>query len=447
MKETLFEQVREKVEEIPIVDIHEHFIPEKERLSTPLDIFYLFPHYASSDLVSSGMPHLLLDKVRSSNLSLEEKWEMFKPYWMRIKNTAYSKALLIIAKDIFGVEDINDETYRVLSQRIASIREKDWYRKVLREMANIECCIHCYLGPGRIYAPAPKIEESLEKIDRRLESMKFPPLDEDLLKPVGVFDGIVGVWNLRQIRMLEQEFDKNIYTLDDLLEILDLSFEKSIKRGIVAVKTLLAYNRVLYYEKVSKFEAEKVFNRIFDHMGEGLSWKEAKPLQDFLMHQVIQRAIEAKLPLQVHTGLQEGTGNIITNSHPSHLVNLFIQYPAAKFDILHASYPYTAELTAIAKNFPNVYVDLCWVYIISPYAARRILSEWIETLPSNKIFGFGGDYLMVEGAYAHAKIARDSVAKVLAEKIEEGYFSFPEAIEFARKIFKDNPVEFFNLTS
>jgi len=130
-----------------------------------------------------------------------------------------------------------------------------------------------------------------------------------------------------------------------------------------------------------------------------------------------------------------------------HLVNLFIQYPQAKFDIFHTSYPCTGELTALAKNFPNVYADLCWMYIVSPYAARRTLSESIETLPSNKIFGFGGDYLIVEGAYAHAKMARDNVARVLAEKVGEGYFSPSGAAAFARKILRDNPLEVFEISS
>ncbi len=213
----------------------------------------------------------------------------------------------------------------------------------------------------------------------------------------------------------------------------------------MGVKSALAYYRTIHYEKTTRHEAETVFNRIFSHLGEGVSWAEAKPLQDFLMHAVIQRSIEAKLPIQIHTGLQEGTGNIITNANPTHLVNLFIEYPQAKFDVFHASYPYTGELTTLAKNFPNVYADLCWMYIISPYAARRVLSEWIETVPSNKIFGFGGDYVIVEGAYAHARMARDNIARVLAEKVQEHYFSPSEAVEFARRILRDNPLEVFNI--
>jgi len=151
---------------------------------------------------------------------------------------------------------------------------------------------------------------------------------------------------------------------------MDLSFERRIKEGIIGIKTALAYNRVICYEKVTKYQVERVFNRVFDHLG-------AKSLQDFLMRQVIQRAIEAKLPIQIHTGLQdqEGNGNIIANANPAHLVNLFVQYPQVKFDVFHTSYPYTGELTALAKNFPNVYADLCWMYIVSPYIARRTLAE------------------------------------------------------------------------
>ena len=446
MEKGLFEELRGELEKITLIDTHEHFILEEERLDLPLDLFYLFPHYASSDLISSGMPHSLLEEIRSGEFTLEEKWKKFEPYWLRIKNTAYAKVLKIVARDLFEVEDINEKTYRTLSERISSSNKKGWYNKILKEKANIEYCIVNYLGKGKIYAPPSRIEDKLDSLDQKL-NMSIPPLGLEMLKPVGVFDGLVGIWNLKQIRRLEREYDINIHNLDDLLKVLDSSFERRIKEGIIGVKTALAYNRIIRYERTTKYQAEQVFNRIFDHLGEGISWKEARPLQDFLMHQVIQRAVEAKLPIQIHTGLQEGSGNIITNSNPTHLINLFIQYPQAQFDIFHASYPYTGELTTLAKNFPNVYADLCWMHIISPYAARRILSEWIETLSSNKIFGFGGDYLIVEGAYAHAQIARDNITRVLAEKVEEDYFSLPEALDFARKILRDNPAEVFNLSS
>jgi len=44
-------------------------------------------------------------------------------------------------------------------------------------------------------------------------------------------------------------------------------------------------------------------------------------------------------------------------------------------------------------------------------------------------------------------MARDNIARVLTEKIEENYFSQSEAVEFAQKILRDNPLEVFNIAS
>ena len=35
---------------------------------------------------------------------------------------------------------------------------------------------------------------------------------------------------------------------------------------------------------------------------------------------------------------------------------------------MRIAYPYSDELVALAKHFPNAYVDLCWVWSIDPYS-------------------------------------------------------------------------------
>ena len=162
-----------------------------------------------------------------------------------------------------------------------------------------------------------------------------------------------------------------------------------------------------------------------------------------MVHKVIQFAGEIGLPVQIHTGLQEGNENIITNSNPTLLVSLFREYKKVKFDIFHGSYPYVGELAALAKNFPNVYVDMCWLHIVSPYKAREALSEWLDTVPSNKIFGFGGDYRFVEGVYGHSIIARENIAKVLADKVEEVVLTERRAVKIVEKLLKQNAENLF----
>jgi hypothetical protein len=37
--------------------------------------------------------------------------------------------------------------------------------------------------------------------------------------------------------------------------------------------------------------------------------------------------------------------------------------------------------------------------------ARTALDEWLDMVPSSKIFGFGGDYAIVEKVYGHVVLA------------------------------------------
>ena len=163
------------------------------------------------------------------------------------------------------------------------------------------------------------------------------------------------------------------------------------------------------------------------------------------MHHLLALADERGLTMQVHTGLQEGNGNIITDANPTLLTNLFIEYGNVKFDIFHMGYPYMLELSNLAKNFQNVFIDMCWGHIISPEAARRALIEWLDAVPANKISAFGGDYAFVDGVYGHQELARRNVARALADKVEEDCFSVDQACQIARMLFVDNPERLFGL--
>jgi hypothetical protein len=95
--------------------------------------------------------------------------------------------------------------------------------------------------------------------------------------------------------------------------------------------------------------------------------------------------------------------------------------------------------------FPNVTVDMCWAHIISPSASICALHDFLDAIPYNKISAFGGDYLFVDGVYGHLEIARRNVARVLAEKAENGIFGEDKALEIARALFYDNPKRIFKL--
>jgi predicted TIM-barrel fold metal-dependent hydrolase len=167
------------------------------------------------------------------------------------------------------------------------------------------------------------------------------------------------------------------------------------------------------------------------------------PLADHLFHHLVQLAEAHGVPMQIHTGLHAGNGNFVAHSRPADLTNLFFRYPRVTFDLFHVGYPYHHEATVLAKTFRNVCLDFCWMHIVSPLVAQRMIDEALDLVPSNKIFGFGGDYRYPELSYAHLVMARRNIAAALAARVRRGDLRQDGAVAIARALLHDNPARVF----
>jgi predicted TIM-barrel fold metal-dependent hydrolase len=422
----LYDRIKAGVDEIRMIDTHEHLLTEAERNAKTVDLFSeFFAHYASSDLVSAGFPLEKLEWLRKTDVALDERWAAFAPYWERIRHTAYSRALLIAAKGLFGIGDINEKTYAELSAKITAANKPGWYRTVLKD----KC-----------------------RIDRSILNMDTTDCDRELFKPVVPVNWYTNVRSREAARELERISGVAIRGIETLVDAIGQHIAREAKNDIAGIKIGIAYERPLRFDKVARADAERVLNRILSGTVDGVgylesrvSWHEAKPLTDFIIHTTIEAAERLGLPVQIHTGLQEGCGNFIGNSRPTDLTNLFLEYPKCRFDLFHGGYPYSRELATLAKNFQNVYVDMCWMNIMTPTASCSMLHEWLDLVPESKIMAFGGDYLFVEGVYGHAAIARENVARVLTERVVLGYMGEDEAMALAVKLLRTNAAELFSV--
>jgi hypothetical protein len=425
-----YTEIKKHIDSIRLIDTHEHLPQEPERLSQKVDFLAtFFPHYASVDLRSAGMSEEELIMIRNPDLPLGERWSVFEPWWERTENTGYARAVEIAASDLYGVEGINSDTYKVLSDRIREKNVKGLYKWVMKDHAGIDVSIN----------DTPVYD-----------------VDTDFFAPVRRFTEFLHLRDRTCLEELEKQVGKKIHTFKELLSALMGEFDRTQDK-IVGVKIGLAYTRPIYFEKVSYQAADEAFNMIFKTrrfrsydtpeiwkmVPEPIECESLRVMQDYLIHTIIQEAVKRGLPIQIHTGLQEGNENIIANSHPEFLTNLFMEYKDARFDIFHGSWPYSEELGALAKNFPNVYIDMCWMHIISPSRSRSALSDWLDEVPANKIMGFGGDYLFVEGSYGHSVLARQNIALVLASKVDEGVYSLDQAKKYARWLLRENAERLF----
>lgn len=416
----------EAFDQIPLVNTHEHIIPEEERTSSRVDFFTLAGHYAINDVISAGLSGDDLAVVRDPDAPAEQRWRAFEPHWQSARLTGYGQALRIAIQDIYGVDQISGTTLPEINRRIEAANQPGLYEEILVRRSNIAYSVLDDYWNAAPVRPDPRFFVCARKFDR-------------FVAPQSVAD----------IRNLEELTDVSITDLAGLKRAMETSFQQSLDIGMVAVKSTLAYNREIHYAEVAERDAETCLQSLLAASRtppDGFRSRVERPfraLEDHMFHHLIGLAAAHGVPVQIHTGLHAGNGNFIENSKPTHLTNLFFLFPQVQFDLFHMSYPYQGEAAAIAKVFPNVYIDLCWAHIISPSASRRALHEMLDTVPSNKIFGYGGDYRYPELSYAHAKMARRNVAQVLAEKVSEGSCSGAEALELGRKLLHDNPDALF----
>ena len=298
------------VNEIKIIDTHEHLITEEERIAKAdqLDFTYLFSHYTKEDLVSASNMRGIMNIAFSSDFPLEERWELFKPFFKETRNTAYTRATMLAARDIYEIENIDDDSYAILSEKIRENSKPGLYKSILQDKSGIELSI---IDGGH---------------------RKF---DTTFYRHVERFDNFIQVSSKTDIIGLGSKYGIKVNSIDDYINSLRKAFLEGVDYNMVSVKSALAYQRIIKFNNTSTERAQDIFNAYFND--EVVSASDIKAFQDFMMHRVLDLAKEFDLPIQIHTGLQAGNGNDITNSNPTHLINLFMAYPEVNFCIFHGS--------------------------------------------------------------------------------------------------------------
>jgi len=413
------QRIRTYIDTMKIVDTHEHLVSQKGiGRSGMCDFMLLLHQYSDDDIKSAGMSKPTFEKLLKDSLTVLQKWGILQPYWEKSFNTAYNRAALLAADSLFGIKNIDESTVTELSVKIKQVYQTNWYETVLKDKCRIEFMIN----------------------DDTNKSFGDPAT----MRYTQRFD-YFRINSKSKIDKLALQYGAPIATLDDMVNSLNSEFEKAMKVGFASIKSPDAYFRSLDYEDVPKEKAEAVFSMIMKSQEKEIIFDQIKPLSDYMMHRMLDLALKYHKPVQIHTGLQAGDGNYIMNSNPALLANLFLKYRDVQFILFHGGYPYGGEFASLAKNFRNVYIDLCWVYIISPSYSERYLHEWLETIPANKIMAFGGDYENVENIYGHLLFAKQIISKVLIAKVKDGYFNEKEAIQIAKMILHDNAVNLYHL--
>ena len=425
------------IDTISIISTHEHTDLEETRNKKKLDFFYLLPsYYVISDILKSGLPDKDFFRMEKEDVRFEEKWNNFIKYWPLVENTTYARVFKIILKDLFDVTKINKKSAVKVEEILRKTNKKGYYKKILKDKCNIKTSILDFLEVG-------------------VEDYKsFSLIDRELFSPVMKFDDFINVNSAKVISAIEETDNISIHSFKNYENIFIKRFNYFLDNKAIGIKIAISYFRTLEIEKYTRDEAERAFNKVLkirsdklmrDHEHDAISFKEIKPFQDFILYKLFNLAEKYNLPVQIHTGFLEGSGKYLNYSNPELLLPIFMEFEKVNFDIFHLSFPYTDSLIAIAKMFRNVYVDFCWSHMVSESISKNSLEKCIEVLPITKIFGFGGDYTIVEGTYAHLKIAKENISEVLTNLVIRNRIDLKSAYKIAEMILNQNISRVFNI--
>ena len=398
------------ISELEIVDCHEHLIPEADAAAAKADFSDLFGHYSRRDFLSAGMTEKETERFYDKNTPLGEKWKLFSRFYPLVEDTGYIRSARIVLKKRYGVDRLTEDNYRAVPEAVQKNRYAGFYRDIFREN---------------------RIRYVLNNIDNNdvPRGCFFYPSD-DILKTVTRTPVAPEAGDFAQ----SGNFWSGVKTLCDLHERA-AAFVENIRRiDGRAIKVMNPYPYLDYSAGDPASALKRMLaGRPEESDGVLLFW--------YTLDQILDEAVKADLPVSVHTGYW---GDYREQS-PEKYISLVMKHPRNRFDLFHLGYPYVKSTLLLAKTMPNVCIDLCWTYVISPHMAGDAIRQIIDLIPLNKVMGFGGDYRVCEKIYGHRELMTQTMSRALADKVDDGTISLERAKVWAKAMLWDNPVSFYNL--
>ena len=410
-----FGEIRQYLDIIPVIETHEHYTGYHKAGDA---LQFLLGNYYWSDFASAGGGEI------PGELSGRERYEYFLKFYQKSKHTAYARGMLEGLCICWGIESL--DTYEQFCELEEKLKTRDAF----------------------IY------DEMMEKLNIKAKVVDVGISDyvdgksSDYSKYCRFAFSLPGFHDLHSkddLQKYGRYLKRPIKSLDDYLESFDNFLKKSIEFGIVCFKDQTAYRRSIAYGNPTRAEAEKVFCDMAYNPREIVGDDRARVLDDWLFHYALNKAAHYNLPVQIHTGHMAGIRNDIVKTNAAHLTSVIELHEDVRFDLFHGNWPYMDEYLYMGKNYPNVYLNLCWAQSIDPIYCVEFMKRAVMTVPHSKIFAFGGDTGMIEWVAGYLSQAKDNVAYALSELAGSGWLSVEEAKQIGLDWFFGNPNEFFNL--
>jgi predicted TIM-barrel fold metal-dependent hydrolase len=417
---TTYKRMKAALDAVPAIDTHDHLWP-----------FDKLPGYVETE---KGRGMNLASLWQNSYYRWVNPLTPWKPgmkfddWWAKAKHdfadaraTSFYRYQLPAFQDLYGIDfdRVTDAQARELNDRIyRNYLDQHWLYEVITQRANIELMLNDPYWARFEFKqdyPFAVLVLNVTTLVRGFHPSEFKSQWDD-------------PYHFAKERTLPTA------TLDDYVVVLDHLFREAKSKGAVCLKSTLAYQRTLRFEKVPKERAASIYGRPRSELTEA----EVKDFEDYIMWRLVALSAKHELPFQIHTGQAR-----IQGSNPMLLVDLIEANPKTKFILFHGGYPWVDDAGVIVmRHHAHVWIDSCWLPTLSYTTAKRAYHEWLEAMPSSRIM-WGADCNHAEGIYGATEFTRRCLAEVLAEKVDRGDLTEEHALRIGRQILRDNALELF----
>ena len=430
MNAALVTELYERIDTLPIVDIHTHVNWKTGTAGNIGDIlsYHYYTELANSaEYQDGGFPYD--DPAALTRLIL--------PKLAHFRNTVQYDWLMTISREYLGIDpwEWEPENWRFIFDQSVEIMGRREWREELIAQSNI---VRVFLTnqydddleglDTSFYTPCLRCEPFVLSIDRREDRER-----------------------------LEAFLGRPVRSTADVVDAIDRTFGRFVAHG-------MGYAAISTPTNLITFDvADEVAQRLLTRLVEGGTWDpgERQVWAAWAMNRICDACRTYDRPFHLMIGVNR---EVYAHGVPSgrdlfDSVNsmrgydyVFNAYPDVRFPTAVLADSTGLELTATAWIRHNVYPSGHWWYSSQPTDMAREIRRRIDTVPGNKAIGYFSDAYYLEFVLPKFRMFKFELALILAERMERSLihpnmepFSLDDALEMAENLLIHNPARILGI--
>lgn len=432
--ETLVRDLEQALAELPMFDAHTHLVGGRLGARGLHDI--LLYHMVVSDLYAAGCPsgaRLTQFPGWPDDRETQTRIEEALPFLPQIRNTSCFWMLRTILEDLYDWrEPLTPDNWRTLDSLIREFADdRQWHHSIF-ERLNIQrtCAEYARRGSGEDDA---RLQYSLEwAFFTRCQWGEFDTalyeLEHCWGRPIEPPSPIGGQ---------RPATERTIQGLEDVHAALAHYVHTIPYAQLISTATGISTD--IDYRLVSDDEMAAALAR------RSQAGPNERDTYSSYINEAYLTALEQRperIVFQFSLGAEPlpfETGSFLSQRTIKQLAEMIGRHPKLRFQCFLGNRQANQALCTLARELPNLSLAGFWWHNFFPNAIRQVLSERLEMLPVNKQIGFFSDAYCVEWVYGKARLVQKQMARVLAEKIDQGQYNLDEALSIANAILYESP--------